>query len=412
LETQIEGSSRPRHVAQGTIWQAVALVLVGGNLRTIMLEVPPILPQIQHDLGLNYTVTGLLNSMPQLLLGVCAIPAALVIARIGARNSLVIALAAITFTSLFRSIAGNIIELFAATVLMSVAIALGQTSIPSIIQQHFNNAIAQVTAAYSTGLMIGEIAAASLTIPVVLPYFSGGSWRGTFIFWGILVGITLVIWLLVMREDSATREAGDSLVDDHLLFIDIFRNGQVWRAAIVLGCGSLLFFGLDTWIPVYFHALHRSDGPLNLTVLTIAQLPPSLLLTFFGNRLIGRRGSFIITGGLASIAMLLWFIVPPQFLVILSGIIGATSATGFIMGLSLPSFLFEGRGIAQISGMMLGIGYTLAFVGPFIGGLFWDITKWPVSSFIPIFVAALVITVLGATLPGISAHNQPPEVAY
>ena len=46
----------------------ILLTLVGFNLRSVILAVPPILPLMQHDLRLNYTTAGLLTALPVLVL--------------------------------------------------------------------------------------------------------------------------------------------------------------------------------------------------------------------------------------------------------------------------------------------------------------------------------------------------------
>ena len=53
------------------------ITLVGFNLRSVILGVPPVLPLIQHDLQLSYTATGLLTALPVLVLGVGSWPSGL-----------------------------------------------------------------------------------------------------------------------------------------------------------------------------------------------------------------------------------------------------------------------------------------------------------------------------------------------
>ena len=59
-------------------------MIVGFNLRSVILAVPPILPLIQHDLGLSYAATGLLTALPVLALAGVALPSGLLAERIGA----------------------------------------------------------------------------------------------------------------------------------------------------------------------------------------------------------------------------------------------------------------------------------------------------------------------------------------
>jgi CP family cyanate transporter-like MFS transporter len=76
-----------------TIIVCALLTLVGINLRTVILAVPPVLPLIQHDLGLSYTATGLLTALPVLVLGCVAWPSGLLAERIGPRSCVTLGLA-------------------------------------------------------------------------------------------------------------------------------------------------------------------------------------------------------------------------------------------------------------------------------------------------------------------------------
>ena len=71
----------------------ILITLVGFNLRSVILGVPPVLPLIQHDLELSYTATGYLTALPVLALAVLAWPSGLIAERIGARLSVSIGLA-------------------------------------------------------------------------------------------------------------------------------------------------------------------------------------------------------------------------------------------------------------------------------------------------------------------------------
>src|SRR5437764_12032208 len=77
-------------------WQKVItyilITLVGFNLRSVILGVPPVLPLIQHDLQLSYTATGLLTALPVLVLGIGSWPSGLLRERIGPRSCVSIGL--------------------------------------------------------------------------------------------------------------------------------------------------------------------------------------------------------------------------------------------------------------------------------------------------------------------------------
>ncbi|MGZ6368753.1 MAG: MFS transporter, partial [Ktedonobacteraceae bacterium] len=89
------------------IWQKIVtyvlITLVGFNLRSVLLGVPPVLPLIQHDLGLSYTLTGFLTALPVLVLAVGAWPSGLLAERIGARLSVSIGLGLLATGTLLRA---------------------------------------------------------------------------------------------------------------------------------------------------------------------------------------------------------------------------------------------------------------------------------------------------------------------
>ena len=173
----------------------ILLILVGFNLRSVILAVPPILPLIQHDLRLNYTTAGLLTALPVLALAGAAWPSGLLAERIGARACVSIGLALLGGGALMRALWPIASLLLLFTLLMSLGIALAQTAVPVLARRWFPAHIGFVTALFSDGLIIGEAVAAGITVPVLVHFWGGDAWTVTFIFWGIPVVALLVPWL-------------------------------------------------------------------------------------------------------------------------------------------------------------------------------------------------------------------------
>src|SRR5438270_89227 len=121
-------------VSVSTTWRKVVvcilITLVGINLRSVILAVPPVLPLIQHDLGLSYTTAGLLTALPVLVLGSTAWSSGLLAERIGERTSVSIGLALLASGALLRFLWPTALSLFFCTLLLSIGIALSQTAVP------------------------------------------------------------------------------------------------------------------------------------------------------------------------------------------------------------------------------------------------------------------------------------------
>src|SRR5438874_451324 len=173
----------------------ILLILVGFNLRSVILAVPPILPLIQHDLRLNYTTAGLLTALPVLVLACAAWPSGLLAERIGERTCVTIGLALLGGGALLRALLPTAFLLFLFTLLMSLGIALAQTAVPVLARRWFPAHIGLVAALFSDGLIIGEAVAAGVTLPIMVSFLGRDAWTASFAFWGIPVVGLLVLWL-------------------------------------------------------------------------------------------------------------------------------------------------------------------------------------------------------------------------
>ena len=110
------------------------LWLVGINLRTVVLSVPPTLPALHRALALSYSAAGLLTSLPVLIMAVGAIPGAYLVSRVGARQAVTYGLALLAVGTALRGAFPNAAALFLFTVVLSLGIAVSQPAVPSLVQ--------------------------------------------------------------------------------------------------------------------------------------------------------------------------------------------------------------------------------------------------------------------------------------
>src|SRR5256885_12978634 len=107
------------------------LWLGGVDLRLTLLAVPPLIPNIHHDLHLDEKGVGALVSLPVLLLATAAVPGSLLIARWGVRGALVAGLGFVAVFGAVRGLGPSTSVLFTSTFLMGVGVAVSQTAFPS-----------------------------------------------------------------------------------------------------------------------------------------------------------------------------------------------------------------------------------------------------------------------------------------
>ena len=273
------------------------LWLSGACLRFTVLAVPPVLPLLHGDLHLSESGVGILSSLPPLLFAIAAIPGALLIARFGIRATLLVELLLTALASAGRGAAPDAGFLYAATVVMAAGVSIMQPAMPPLVRTWFPQRIGFATAIYTNGLLVGEILAAALTIPFVLPLV-GNSWRLSFVVWALPVLATALLVLTVRRPMTAAKSvfatAGSAWWPD-------WRHPLIWRLGLLLGSVNALYFVANAFLPDYMTAAGRPDliGAA-LTALNLCQLPASALMLAFAGRLATRPWAYVATG--ASVA--------------------------------------------------------------------------------------------------------------
>jgi MFS transporter, CP family, cyanate transporter len=391
--------------------------LVGINLRTVILAVPPVLPQIAHDLSLSHTETGLLTSLPTLIMGGLALPAGLLAGRMGARTSVALGLTLLAAGTLLRAVIPAALPLYLFTALLSLGIAVGQTAMPILARQWFPTRIGFVSALYSNGLILGEAIAAGITGPLILGAFGHDAWSASFVIWTIPVVVTLLLWLLLApaspalnpRQPSPADSSPPSTETKHLPHSAKLRVHPL-HIGVLLGCASLIFFGMNGWIAPYNHALHRDGSTaLALFVLNAAQLPVSLGMTLFAEQLAGRRWPFVTAGAICCCAIAAWWLLPAGVEPFSVALLGGGSAFVFVLGIALPPLLAGRSEVARLTGITFTLSYGVAFVGPLLGGSFWDLFHIPALAFLPVLAAGATLITLGSLLPPRSAFGLIDE---
>lgn len=356
-----------------------------------VLAVPPVLPAIHRDLHLDEALVGALVGLPVLLLAAGAVWGSLLVARIGARRALAAGLIVVAIAGALRGVADSTLILFAATFVMGAGVAVSQPTLPTLVREWFPNQPALATAVYSNGFLVGEIVAASLTVPLVLPLF-GHHWEPVLGFWSLPVIATVAIVLIATahepREEGAQRVA----------WWPDWRSGRTWRLGLVLGCASAAYFGSNAFIPDYLKATHHDALiPLGLTSLNLSQLPSSAVAVLWSRHVIARRWPFMLAGVVTAISAV-GFAMGGGWVVFWAGTLGFSTALVFVLCLALPPLLTGPDEVHHLTAAMFTITYAFPIVAALIGGGIWDISGRPVTTFLPVIGVGVLMLVLARGL--------------
>lgn len=373
----------------------VLLWLCGICLRITVLAIPPVIPQIHQSFTLSQAAVGALTSLPVLLFSFAAIPGSLLVARFGAFHVLMAGIVLTGIAGALRGL-GDVTLMFAMTFAMGIGIAIMQPALPAVVRDWAPRRIALGTATYSNGLLVGEAISASATIPWVLPMVEG-NWRLTLPVWSVpVLLIAVVIWWLRPAADASRAPAVGAT--PRLWWPD-WRDPLTWRLGLIAGFASSLYFGNNAFLPDYLAARGRPDllNP-TLAALNWVQMPASVLMIVYGQRLAMKRWPFVALAAASAIALLGLLAMADEWIVVWAGVIGFTNAFLLILTLALPPMLSAAHDVHRLSAAMIAIGYLCAFVVPIVGGFVWDVSGVAAWAFAPLIAFALVAVALAAGL--------------
>ena len=377
------------------------LWLAGAAMRIPLLVVPPVIPLIHDDLTMTETQVGALMGMPLIMFALAAVPGSLLIARLGVMRVVVAGLLITALASAARSAALDVWTLYAATIVMGLGIAILQPAMPTLVRAWAPRRMWLANAAYTNGMVIGVTLASALTIPVVLPLL-GGSWRRALVAWaapGLIA--TLAYIVAPLRAPAAPTPSGAAA-----RWWPDWNSPLIWLLGLTLGANNGLFYAINAFVPDYLNSIGRGDMiAMTLGWLNGSQLAASLFLLAMPESQQRRSWPFTIFGPLTVLAMVGVLLGQGYWIVVSAAVLGFAASVTFVVTFGLPAMLSAAADVPRTAGGMFTISYTTAVIVPILCGAFWDITGIPWTSFVPIGLCSVALTIFGAVLTLRKAHD-------
>ena len=422
----------PRTPARPTpraAWLAVtAVVLVALNVRGPLAALPPVAGEVGADLAVTAGAIGLLTTLPVLCFGLASPLASALIARWGLRNAVLGCVLGVLAGTLLRS-AGGYGAAVAGTLVLGLAITVGNIAMPVLVAEDFPAAVGLLTAVYTAAFNIGSTATTALT-PLVA---AGAGWRPALAAWGLVAVVTVPVLLLARRgraraaaaravpppETGEDGVAGVAGVADAAPAPALARAGAVdprpvhrrpatWLLALAFGGQSFSYYGTTAWLPELLAdqlGVSASAAGASAAVFQVAAVAGA-----FGVPLVLR------TTGRPRVALWLvcagWAVLPlgllaaPELWWVWSAVAGAAQGGGITV--VLVSAVARSTGSAEVrrtGTLVQGAGYALGASGPFVVGAAHDATGgWTAP--LAVLLGAVGVLLLAGT-PGVPRRYAP-----
>lgn len=378
------------------------LWLAGLYLRLPVLVAPPLVPYINADIPLSHTALGSLTTLPVLMLSLGALPGALIIARLGPRITLAVAIAVVAAASAARGLAPPAWMLLAATPIMGLAIAIMQPAFPALVLRWSPEYAALGSAVYMNGMLMGEFIGGGLTLPVIMPLVHH-DWRVTLLLWSVpalpIAALVLAGRKLGIRE-AAPLHAGPPLWKPPL------HRARTWQFGIILGAASSGFFGTNAYLSELLQAKGNPGALQNyLMIFNGTQVIGSLAMLWLARFWVGRQVPVLVMAWGVLLGLVAIVAGHGTFAMAAAVILGLSTCFQLILIVALVPQIADAREAAPLAAGMFMVGYFLGFGVPLVGGLVADLFGNAKMAFVPLMILGALGVAFAHLSPWLSAHE-------
>ena len=343
------------------------LFFVALTLRPQIVGIGSLLPDIQDSLQTTHAVVGLLATIPVLCMGLFAPPAAFLSARIGTRAAVTWSVLLIGVFGLARAAAPSAWLVVLFTWPIGIGMGLAGALVPVAVKERFSLSPAAPTGVYTTGIQVGSALSAAVAVPLATWY---GGWRGSLaVFSLVTVGLAGVWVVLTRREPAHERrvERPPRLP---------WRSAVAWLLVALFALMASTYYGINAWLPDSYVERGWSTqaaGSL-LAVLNFVAIPASFVVPWLSDR-VGTRRAWLAAMATSFLVGVSGVVLVPAAAYAWVVTLGIASGGMFALVLILPLDLEHEPGrVGALVGMMLGLGYTIGAVSPFVLGAVRDVT--------------------------------------
>jgi len=378
----------PQGESQGVVadhGSALLLLLVAFNLRGALVALAPVMDQVRRDTGLTASSASLLLTLPVLACALFSPVAPRLARRWGIERVLAMAMLVLAAGVVMRLLTSEP-ALFAGTLGVGVAIAVGNVLLPALVKRDFPDRIGLMTGAYVTVMSTGATLAAGTTI--LVQQASGLAWRATLALWAIPA--IAALWACQAR--SAARGPGSEPAVALPVVRGLYRNPIAWQVTLFMGLQSLIFYSTVAWLPSLLldRGFSERDAGLLFGGIQLISLPASLVAPWLAGRHPTQRGMVIAASALTGVGLVGVVFEPASAPVLWMVLLGIGQGATFGVALAIIGLRSsDSAHTAQLSSMAQSIGYLIAAIGPVLLGWIHQITgSWTLAFLVTLLALA------------------------
>lgn len=354
-------------------WILLACIgLLALNLRGPFVAVAPVVDVMQADIGFSPVVLGLLTSIPVLCFALAAPLASLVARGYGAELAVTLTILGVLAGVIIRSAGGPALVL-AGTVVIGLAITIGNIAAPLIIRRDFPP-LRQGTAmgVYTAALNVGSF----LTSMVTAPLAELAGWQLALASTALLAVAAIVCWVLAIGFRAAFVPSAAPVPDGQR---PAAVAGSAWTTAGLTAAfagQAFSYYAVTAWLPSYLNdelGMSASGAGAGSSLFQVFAIVGGLGVPF--------AAKYFSTTTAAVTLGVLWTSVPAGLLLApelwwLWSVFGGVAQGGGITLIFIAIIKLARDQVAagRMSATVQGLGYCFGAVAPPLVGYVHDVS--------------------------------------
>ncbi len=359
---------RPHSSAVAPTIALLSILLLASTLRAPLTGVGPLLGEIRAATGLDAGAAGLLNTLPLLAFGLFSVMAPKLGRYLGLERTLFLAMAVLSAGIVLRSLPG-VSTLFIGTLILGVAIAVGNVILPALVKREFPQRIGAITGQYAVIMTLASGLAAGLAVPAanLLP----GGWRSSLAASLLLAVPAAALWWFRWRHSSRQPSP---VRDSTARGANVWGSWLAWQVTLFTGIQAFNFYILIAWLPTILNETGMTPDQAGwmLSLMQLMSLLANIAVASIANRLQDQKKLSLGISLLCALAFV-GMACFPSWMVLWICMAGAGLGGSLVLSLAFISLRAAStQQSASLSGMAQSLGYLIGAAGPVVCGLLRD----------------------------------------
>ena len=390
-----------RGLWQGRAAILVGLVLLGITLRHAVIGLSPLLGDVRNALGIGTAGATLIGMLPTLCFGAAGFLAPVIVRRLGAEATALLAMALAAAGTLTRPFVDSASLFMALSAVALIGMGMGNVVGAPLVKKYFPDRQASMVMVFALLMQSGATLPAMTAVPLATAF----GWHVSLASWGMLTLVAVIPWAIQLmnmrRGDTVSAQTGSASASEapKLGLGRLVTSPVAVGTALYYAMASLNIYAMLAWLPTIMQqqlGLDRSAAAVAFSIYTFMTLPMAAITPLIANKMknpMPLAAVLAAAGPLGYVGMILG-VGPAWLMALVAGLAGGA------FPLAITMFNLRTRtpmGSAAIGGFAMGIGYLAGTLGPLLGGWLYASTgSWIAALWL--YAATIVPMTLGGLM--------------